>query len=217
MLKEAERTRAAAAVLAGVSRSFGERVVLRDVALTVRHGEVVGLYGANGAGKSTLLRCIAGTLTPSSGRIVVGGHPAGTLAARRQLGVCLAQGRGMKGRLTGGQNLLLFARVRLPGREASREVTRLARELEIEQLLDVRVDRCSAGMVGQLAFSRALIGEPALLLLDEPTRSLDERAREWMWAALERREHAAVLIATHAEDDLEHCDRRIAIGADDGG
>jgi ABC-type multidrug transport system ATPase subunit len=207
----------AAAVLAGVGRSFGEHVVLREVAFTVQRGERVGLHGPNGAGKSTLLRCIAGTLAPSSGRITVGGHAAGTVAARRQLGVCLAQGRGMKGRLTGEQNLLLFARVRLPGRDASREVARIARELAIEELLGVRVDRCSAGMLGQLAFARALIGAPWLFLLDEPTRSLGASARERMWEALERREHAAVLIATHREDDLERCDRRIAIGAGDGG
>jgi ABC-type multidrug transport system ATPase subunit len=66
-------------------------------------------------------------------------------------------------------------------------------------------------MLQQLAFARALLGNPALLLLDEPTRSLDPGAIERLWRALERRPHAAVMLATHNRDDLEHCDERVEL------
>ena len=73
----------------------------------------------------------------------------------------------------------------------------MAHELQIEHILAERVDRCSSGMIQQLAFARSLIGSPVLLLLDEPTRSLDESACGRLWQALARRSHVAVLIATH--------------------
>ena len=75
----------------------------------------------------------------------------------------------------------------------------------------MRVDRCSTGMVQQLAFARALLGEPELLLLDEPTRSLDEAAVERVWAALASRPSLALIIATHRHEDIERCERHLAL------
>ena len=85
----------------------------------------------------------------------------------------------------------------------------LEEELELGPILAQRVDRCSTGMIQQLAFARALVGEPVLLVLDEPTRSLDDEAVERLWGAIERRPLAALLIATHNHEDIERCDRRI--------
>ena len=88
-------------------------------------------------------------------------------------------------------------------------VEALEEELELGAILAKRVDRCSTGMVQQLAFARALIGVPRILLLDEPTRSLDAEATERLWRAVEARPHLALLIATHREDDVARCQRRI--------
>jgi ABC-type multidrug transport system ATPase subunit len=88
-------------------------------------------------------------------------------------------------------------------------VAELEEELEIGAFARQRVNRCSSGMIQQLALARSLLGSPALLVLDEPTRSLDDEAVTRLWAALDRRPRLAVLIATHRLDDVDHCDARV--------
>lgn len=196
--------------VAGLTRSFGDRHVLRSFDLTIGAGERVAVSGPNGVGKTTLLRCVAGTLTPSEGRVQIAAYETGTLEARRLTGISFSQERSFYLRLSGRENLFFFARVRGFGAaEAGRRLNSLEEELELGPILARRVDRCSTGMVQQLAFARALIGDPALLLLDEPTRSLDDEAVGRLWRALERRAHVALLIATHNHDDIRRCDRRI--------
>jgi ABC-type multidrug transport system ATPase subunit len=194
-----------------LGRRFGDHRVVHSLDLALELGERVALRGPNGSGKTTVLRCIAGTLTPTAGRISVGGHPAGTLEARRLVGASFSQERSFYLRLLGHDNLVFFARLRLPGmREAERRVRALEEELELDDIVRERVDRCSTGMIQQLAFARALLGEPSLIMLDEPTRSLDEDALERVWAALDRRkERVALVIATHRADDVERCESRI--------
>ena len=194
----------------GLTRSFASAVVLDTLDLDVGPGERVALRGPNGSGKTTLLRCIAGTLAPTAGEVRVGGHHAGTRPARALLGASLSQERSFYLRLTGRENLLFFARVRgLRGGEADAAVAAVVEELELADIAARRADRCSTGMVQQLAFARALLGEPRLLLLDEPTRSLDEGAVGRLWGAVERRPELAVLIATHRKDDAARCGREL--------
>ena len=196
--------------VAGLTRSFGDRHVLRSFDLTIGAGERVAVSGPNGVGKTTLLRCVAGTLTPSEGRVQIAAYETGTLEARRLTGISFSQERSFYLRLSVRENLFFFARVRGFGAaEAGRRLNSLEEELGLGPILARRVDRCSTGMVQQLAFARALIGDPALLLLDEPTRSLDDEAVGRLWRALERRAHVALLIATHNHDDIRRCDRRI--------
>jgi ABC-type multidrug transport system ATPase subunit len=193
-----------------MSRGFGAHEVLRAIDFMLEPGERVALRGPNGSGKTTLLRCIAGTLEPSGGRILVGGHEAGTVQARRLLGASLSQERSFYQRLSGHTNLIFFARLRYAGRRrATAAVDSLIEELEIGEIGGERVDRCSTGMVQQLAFARALIGEPALLLLDEPTRSLDEDAAGRLWGALDRRPGTALVLATHSDADSSRCHERL--------
>jgi ABC-type multidrug transport system ATPase subunit len=198
-----------------LGRRFGSHEVVRSLSLDVEPGERVALRGPNGSGKTTVLCCIAGTLTPSAGRISIGGHLAGTLEARHLVGTSFSQERSFYLRLTGHDNLLFFARLRLSTRrEAVHDVAALEEELELGPIVRERVDRCSTGMIQQLALARALLGEPRLLLLDEPTRSLDEAAAERLWAALDRRrERTALVIATHRADDLDRCEDRVELPA----
>jgi simple sugar transport system ATP-binding protein len=88
----------------------------------------------------------------------------------------------------------------------------LVEELEIEDIVRQRLDGCSTGMLQQVAVGRALLGEPSVLLLDEPTRSLDVAAVERLWGALDRRPGVAALIATHRSEDLARCGRLIDLG-----
>ena len=185
-------------------RDFRGRSVLRDLDLRVDVGERLAVSGPNGSGKTTLLRCMAGSLIPTSGQILVDGHTAGSRAARSAAGVSLSQERSFYLRLSGRTNLRFFARLRCRDRRSAyREVAALEEELALQEIAAERCDRCSTGMLQQLAFARALLGEPRLLLLDEPTRSLDESAFERVWAALDRRPHLAVVIATHRDDEIQ--------------
>ena len=193
-----------------LERRFGAVEAVRGFGLTLNAGEHVALVGPNGSGKSTILRCIAGSLRPTSGKVSIAGHPAGSLEARRLVGASLARERSFYMRLSGRENLLFFARVRHGStRVASLCVRELEEELELTEILEQRLDRCSTGMLQQLAFARALLGEPSLLALDEPTRSLDTEATERLWKALGRRPRAAVIVATHAASDMARCGRRV--------
>jgi ABC-type multidrug transport system ATPase subunit len=193
-----------------VSRRFGAHDVLRSVDVTLEQGERLALRGPNGSGKTTLLRCVAGTLKPTGGRVLVAGHEAGTVEARRLLGASLSQERSFYQRLSGYANLLFFARVRHAGGErAAAAVDALVEELQLAEIAAERVDRCSTGMIQQLALARALVGGPELLLLDEPTRSLDEKAVQRLWAALDRRPELALVVATHSDADVSRCHGRL--------
>ena len=192
-------------------RWFGDHVVITELDLKLEPGRRVALQGPNGSGKSTVLRCVVGTLTPSAGSVTVAGHEAGSVAARRLTGVSLSQERSFYLRLSGRENLVFFARLRGYSLRTSRQIVAdLAQELELG-FIDERADRYSTGMILQLALARALIGEPPLLVLDEPTRSLDSGAVQRLWDAIDRRPETALLLATHREDDLERCDSSIAL------
>jgi ABC-type multidrug transport system ATPase subunit len=198
----------------GLCRRFGPREVVRDLTFHLRKGERLALCGPNGSGKTTILRCVAGTLAPTGGTISICGRPAGSLGARAAIGVSLSQERSFYLRLSGRANLVFFAGVRgLSRRQAEGRVRALGEELEIEAILMERVDRCSTGMIQQLSLARALLSEPELLLLDEPSRSLDHDARKRMWDALGRRARTAVLMATHDPEDVGHCDREVDLRA----
>jgi ABC-type multidrug transport system ATPase subunit len=199
-------------VVEGLKRRFAEHEVIGHLDLIVHSGERVALLGPNGSGKSTILRCVAGTLTPTLGSITVGGRQCGSLLARRLVGVSLSQERSFYLRLSGRQNLTFFARMRgLTPPSALRAVAELEEELELGEFIDERADRYSTGMILQLGFARALLDGPPLLLLDEPTRSLDTGAVERLWSAVDRRPESAVLIATHREEDVAHCDSTVEL------
>ena len=194
----------------GLARRFGEHEVVKELSVVLEPGERLAFSGPNGSGKTTAIRCVAGTLAPSAGDVRVAGHAAGTIAARRHLGVSFSQERSFYLRLSGRTNLVFFAQLRSGSkREAKRQVRALEEELDIAHIAAERVDRCSSGMVQQLALARALLGEPSLLILDEPTRSLDKEARGRLWDAVDRRPKLTLVIASHLDEDLDRCGNRI--------
>lgn len=200
--------------ITGLTRAFASRTVVGPLDLSVGAGERLALLGPNGAGKTTILRCAAGTLLPTVGEVRVAGHPAGSAEAKRLVGASLSQERSFYLRLTGRANLEFFASLRHSRRaDATRQVRALEEELEIGAIAASRADRCSTGMLQQLSFARALLGSPRVLVLDEPTRSLDVEAVERLWAALDRRPETAVLIATHRQDDLDRCTSQVDLRA----
>ncbi|CAN5649751.1 hypothetical protein BH20ACT23_BH20ACT23_14570 [soil metagenome] len=197
-----------------LARRFGSLQVLRSLDLVVGPGERVALRGPNGSGKTTVLRCITGALTPSDGTISIQGHEPGTIDACRLLGVSLFQGSAFYLRLSGHANLLFFSRLlHSSKRVALASVEAIEQELGISAMARKRVDKCSAGMLQQLGLAQALLGNPALLVLDEATHSLDEAAVQRFWEVLDRRPRLAVLLATHDAADVDHCHARVDLPA----
>jgi ABC-2 type transport system ATP-binding protein len=200
---------ASAIELRGLTRRFGARTVLDRIDLKIGVCERAGIWGPNGSGKTTLLRCLAGTLTPSEGGAFVLGHPSGSNDARHALGVCLGQERAFYSRLSGRENLLFAARLRMRPRSAAAAVEAICDELSLGSFAEKPVERCSSGMRACLAVGRALLGHPGVILLDEPTRSLDDAASQLVWAALGRRPDVTVVVASPRRDDLVWCSRVI--------
>jgi len=172
----------------GVSRVYGRRVALRPIDLDLVEGEVVALVGPNGAGKSTLLSILAGALEPT----------AGTVERHTSVG-WVPQRSAHYGRLTARENLALFGSLEAaePGR-----VDELLTAFELPA--DVRAGELSVGNRQRLDVAIALIGAPRVLLLDEPTASLDpaQRRRLWQIAQDVREQGGSVLVATHHWDEL---------------
>jgi ABC-2 type transport system ATP-binding protein len=184
----------------------------------VNPGEVVALVGPNGAGKSTLLRILATLLIPSAGRATLGGFDVERSAAgaRRNFGYYTGGDDGFYGRLTARQNLEFFAAMNNPVRgEIAPEIERLAEWIGIANALDRQVRTFSTGMVHRLGLSRALLHRPAVLLLDEPTRSLDPVAaaefRAFLKNELAARRGTSILFASHSLSEVEEIADRVVV------
>jgi ABC-2 type transport system ATP-binding protein len=204
----------------GVSRRFGTVVALDHVDLDVAPGEVVAVMGPSGAGKSTLLRVLATLVAPDAGTAAVAGADLARegAAVRRAIGLVLGEERSWYWRLSGRANLEFFAALHGCDRATAR--TRAAALLTGVGLgggaADRRVGTYSSGMRARLALARGLVGEPRVLLLDEPTRSLDVGAADHVRALL--RDHVAerstaVLLVTHAAGEAAAlADRVVVLG-----
>jgi ABC-type multidrug transport system ATPase subunit len=185
--------------------------VFTDLTFAVKAGERVQLTGPNGSGKTTVLRCIGGTMWLERGRISVSGSAAGSKRARTLTGLCVNPEQGLHLQMSGHDNLMFAGRLRMPAAQVATAVADVERELNIGPFAAKTAGHYSAGMRARVTVARALLGRPALLLMDEPTRSLDDEGRKLFWAALDRRPEAACLIATHLPDDRLRCDRTIPL------
>jgi heme exporter protein A len=181
--------------LAGLGRSYGERVVLRDLSLTLEPGRTLLVLGPNGAGKSTLLRILATLLRPHAGRARVLGHevPREGWAVRGRVGL-LAHDPLLYRDLSGRENLRYQAR--LFGVPAER-VDALLERVGLAGRADEPVRTLSRGMAQRLAVCRAVLHEPELLLLDEPLANLDPAAAELVEPLIGRSSGATRLLTSH--------------------
>jgi ABC-2 type transport system ATP-binding protein len=201
-------------VVEHLTRTFGERVAVRDVSFDVRRSELVALLGPNGAGKTTTMRMMAGLIAPSSGSVHIdgvelSGATAGQLRAR--IGF-LTESPGLWDRLTVRENLAVFAGIHAVA-DAEGEIRRMLERLGLGDRADTRTAELSKGMRQKVALARALLHRPDILLLDEPTSGLDpEIAREVRDLLLERKASGcAILLSTHNLDEAERLADRIAL------
>lgn len=199
---------------AGLRKDFGDRAALRGVDLTVGWGEIAALFGDNGAGKTTLLRILAGLARPDAGAVWLAGRRVSRRsdAARRLVGFAGHQTL-LYGDLTCRENLAFYARL-YNLKDANRRSAQVLAQLQLSDRANRRVRTLSHGMQKRLAMARAILHEPAILLLDEPESGLDTASAATLgellrdWAASGK----TALLTTHREEaGLAWADRALAL------
>jgi len=193
----------AAIAVCDLHKRYGSAAVLNGLTLTITGGEIYGLMGANGAGKTTALRVICGLILSERGS----GHCLNTPLGQRPLGIgYMPQRGGLYDDLTIAENLSFFAGAYGVGPEAARKALL---EHNLESRTRQRVGTLSGGWRQRVALAAALIAQPKLILLDEPSAGLDPVARDALWEIIRRRVDAgaAALVTTHYVEEAERCDR----------
>ncbi|WP_417791510.1 ABC transporter ATP-binding protein [Stutzerimonas xanthomarina] len=193
----------------GVNQRYGSMTVLHDLNLTLGEGEVLGLFGHNGAGKTTSMKLILGLLSPSEGQVCVLGRAPHDPEVRRQLGY-LPENVTFYPQLSGRETLRHFAR--LKGASLS-QVDELLEQVGLSHAAERRVKTYSKGMRQRLGLAQALLGEPRLLLLDEPTVGLDPIATGDLYQLIDRMRQrgTSVILCSHVLPGVEAHINRAAI------
>ena len=201
----------AAIRLRGVVKRFGTIVAIDGLDLQVPYGTCVGLLGPNGAGKSTTMKALTAQVIADAGTIDILGYrlPADSKQARAEMGV-VPQLDNLDVSLTVEQNLLVFSYLyRVRARERRAAIDRALAIANLRERASAKVDQLSGGMRRRLLIARALLHQPRLLLLDEPTVGLDPQVRQELWALIDRlrSEGVSILMSTHYIEEAERlCD-----------
>ncbi len=206
-----------ASVLAveNLHKSYGELEVVNGLSFAIEPGECFGLLGPNGAGKTTTLRLCLGLIDPNGGAIELAGEPVPARAreARVRVGV-VPQMDNLDPDFTVSENLLVYGRYfGLPDHDIRARIPQLLEFAELTARRDARIQALSGGMKRRLTLARALINDPDILFLDEPTTGLDPQARHLIWERLKRllSQGKTILLTTHFMDEAERLCDRIAI------
>ena len=199
----------------GVTKRFGDVAALQEFDIDVHAGECVGLIGPNGAGKSTFIGCLYGVVLRTAGALTVfGNDPAkNARAIKQRLGV-VTQDNALDEGLTVVENMRLYARfVGLSKAQATPRIEELLTHMALEQKRDATIKMLSGGMKRRLTFVRALLSDPELLILDEPTTGLDPAVRHLLWEKVLsfRQAGKTVLVTTHYMHEAEILCNRIVI------
>jgi ABC-2 type transport system ATP-binding protein len=188
-----------------VSKRFGERLALKGVSLTADRGDVVAIIGPNGAGKTTLLSIVAGIQRPTEGEVT---RPSGEVG-------WVPQQAAIYGKLTVAENLRLFARLERRD-DVEGVVAQMLRQTGLEDRAADQVATLSGGNRQRVNIAVGLLSEPDVLLLDEPSASLDPRQRERLWEFLRAlaEQGTAILFSTHNVAEAERNAQRVVVLAD---
>lgn len=198
-----------------LTKQFGQLVAVREVSLQVQAGEVLALLGPNGAGKTTTIRMLASILMPSSGRVRIDGHDTlhDQVQVRRRIGL-LTEHHGLYTRMQADEYLGFFAEVyQLPNDQAKRRADELLARFGLADARGLRLGQFSKGMRQKLAMARALLHDPSVLLLDEPTSAMDPESARLVRESIAglRSGNRAIVVCTHNLHEAEALADRIAI------
>jgi lipooligosaccharide transport system ATP-binding protein len=197
-----------------LTKHYGDFAAVNNISFNIRRGECFGVLGPNGAGKTSTIRMIYGFSPMTSGRIHVFGLSItdGWREIRSRIGVC-QQENTLDPDLTVRENLVVFARYfNIPGKHARQRTEELLKFIALSNRAGDEVSHLSGGLVRRLVLARALINEPELLILDEPTTGLDPQSRHQLWQRLEdlKEKGLSILLTTHDMHEAAYlCDRLI--------
>lgn len=195
-----------------LTQRFGDFTAVDGVSFRIRQGEIFGFLGSNGCGKTTTMKMLTGLLPPTSGEARLFGKPvaAGDMATRREVGY-MSQGFSLYSELTVWQNLELHARLfHLPAEKLLPRVEELLQRFDLQPYRDVTAESLPLGIRQRLSLAVAIVHEPRLLILDEPTSGVDPIARDSFWAllvSLSREQGVTIFISTHFMNEASRCDR----------
>ncbi|WP_412990371.1 ABC transporter ATP-binding protein [Pediococcus siamensis] len=195
--------------LSHLVKKFGDQTVLKDVNLDVFRGEIVGLIGPSGAGKSTIIKTSLGMEITDGGSATVFGETMPNRELLSRIGY-MAQTDALYEALSGRENLSFFGKMKgISKKNLAAEIAHVAEVVDLTQDLKKRVSGYSGGMMRRLSLAIALLGEPELLILDEPTVGIDPALRRQIWQELRkiRDDERAILITTHVMDEAELTNR----------
>ena len=190
----------------GLTRRFGAVQAVRGVSFEIAGGEVLGLWGPNGAGKTTVVDCILGLTRADGGSITINGAAAGSITARAMTGAVL-QATGLQDKITPREALAVYSHLSFP---RMRESNLLLDRFSLRDKANAHYDTLSGGQKQRLALALAFLGDPRLLVLDEPTTGLDVAARAALHVDIRaaRAEGRAILLTTHdMAEARDLCDR----------
>jgi ribosome-dependent ATPase len=196
----------------GLTMRFGDFTAVDDVSFSIRRGEIFGFLGSNGCGKSTTMKMLTGLLSASAGQALLFGRAvdARDLATRRRVGY-MSQAFSLYGELTVRQNLVLHARLfHVPEARIDARVSDMAGRFGLADVLGALPDRLPLGIRQRLSLAVAMVHEPELLILDEPTSGVDPLARDAFWRLmldLARKDGVTIFISTHFMNEALRCDR----------
>ncbi len=201
----------------GLWKTYGDRRVVDDLTLAVRRGRCLGLLGPNGAGKTTTIKMVTGFTPPGGGELRVFGlpmTPANHPAIKARLGI-VQQEESLDPDLSVEKNLTVYASYfGIARREAVRRADELMRFAELIEQRGARIRTLSGGMRRRLMLARALLNDPTLLVLDEPTTGLDPQARRLVWERIRslKRQGTTILLTTHYMDEAAQlCDELVIV------
>ncbi|WP_036262472.1 ribosome-associated ATPase/putative transporter RbbA [Methylocapsa aurea] len=196
----------------GLTRQFGDFIAVDHVSFKIARGEIFGFLGSNGCGKSTTMKMLTGFLPATSGWAKLFGQPMGSsdMEARRNVGY-MTQAFSLYGELTVGQNLELHAQLyHLPREQIAGRIADLIERYDLKAVVNARPDSLPLGIKQRLQLAVAVLHEPAILILDEPTSGVDPIARDSFWRTLidlSRDDGVTIFITTHFMNEAERCDR----------
>lgn len=203
-------TSASSAVdMKGISRKFGSRTVLDGISLTIPRGELFGLLGPSGSGKTTLIKLMTGIDRVDAGKVSMLGEPMPQLKMLQTFGY-MAQSDALYNELTGKQNLAFFgALFGLKGSKLESRIQAVSQLVDLTDHLSKQTSAYSGGMKRRLSLAIALLHEPQLLVLDEPTVGIDPVLQQSIWKELSTlsKQGVTIIVTTHVMDEAEKCDR----------